>query len=420
MDSGLTAALITIGDEILIGQIVNTNATHLSIRLTELGYSVETIISVSDREEAIQATISDCLDNYNVVITTGGLGPTHDDITKAVLLKLFGGTWVRSEEQLAVIRQIFEKRGRTVSDLNLQQADVPSTARALINETGTAPGLWFSRNGHDLFVLPGVPTEMKFLMDDRIRPILKQKNTTSIILQKTLRTTGIPESTLAERIGPVEQFLPGNATLAFLPSFSGVRLRVMVKGDDSVKLEKELDRLTAFLAEKAGSYFYSSEDEDLEAAVIRQLKSAGQTLSVAESITGGLIGDKLTNIPGASDVFMASLVTYSNSAKTVFLDVKTETLNRFGAVSEATAAEMAEGIRRRTGTDFGLAVTGIAGPGGGSQEKPVGLVFVSASSAAQTETRRLLIPGDRKMIKERAAFSALNLLREFISPRLQP
>lgn len=419
MDRDLTAALITIGDEILIGQIVNTNATHLSIRLTELGYSVKRILSVSDDPVDIKRTVDQYLNEFDVVITTGGLGPTHDDITKAVLMDLFGGEWVRSNEQFSIIRQIFEKRGRTVTKTNEMQADIPSTSKALINEVGTAPGLWFNRNGHDLFVLPGVPKEMKFLMDERITPILKEKNSGRFIVQRTLRTTNIAESTLADQIGPVAEFLPSHATLAFLPSFSGVRLRVMLKGNDKLTLEKELDQICSFLIEKSGTHFYGTGDEDLEEAVLSLLKATNKTLSIAESITGGLIGDKITNISGASSVFMAGFITYSNASKTQFLGVKPETLASHGAVSEPVAAEMAEGTRQRSGTDYALSITGIAGPTGGSETKPVGLVFIGVSSAEKTEVRKILFSGDRKMIKERASFSALNLLREFIQQDLK-
>lgn len=414
MDRDLTAALITIGDEILIGQIVNTNATHLSLRLTELGYSVKRIISVGDDAAEIKQTVDRYLNEFDVVITTGGLGPTHDDITKTVLMDLFGGTWIKSEEQFAIIVDFFEKRGRTVTPINEMQADIPSTSQALINDAGTAPGLWFSRTGHDLFVLPGVPKEMKFLMDERIVPILKDKNTGRYIVQRTLRTTNIGESALGEQIGPVSEFLPSHATLAFLPSFSGVRLRVMLKGNNKPSLEKDLDRICNFLIEKSGTHFYGTGDEDLEEAVLSLLKNHHKTLSVAESITGGLIGDKITNIPGASSVFMAGFITYSNEAKITFLGVKPETLAGHGAVSEPVAAEMAVGARQKTGTDYGLSITGIAGPTGATETKPVGLVFIGVSSAEKTEVRKLHLSGDRKVIKERATFSALNFLREFV------
>lgn len=420
MDRDLTAALVTIGDEILIGQIVNTNATHLSIRLTELGYSVKRIISVGDDPDEIRQTVDRYLNEFDVVITTGGLGPTHDDITKSVLLDLFGGSWVRSEEQFAVIIDFFEKRGRKITAINEMQADIPSTSKALINEVGTAPGLWFNRNGHDLFVLPGVPKEMKFLMDERIRPILQKQNKSRFIVQRTLRTTGIGESFLAEQIGPVGEFLPSHATLAFLPSFSGVRLRVMLKGNNQADLNLELDKICQFLIGKAGSHFYGFGEEDLEEAVLTLLKEKKKTLSVAESITGGLIGDKITNIPGASEVYMTGFVTYSNKSKIELLGVKAETLSLNGAVSEPIAAEMADGARRHSCTDFGLSITGIAGPGGGSEAKPVGLVYIGVSSASKTEVRKVVIPGDRKMVKERAAFSALNFLREFLLSDLKP
>jgi len=411
MDNNLTASIITIGDEILIGQIVNTNAAFLGNFLTESGYSVSNNLTVGDNEEQIKSAIITALDQYDVVITTGGLGPTHDDISKKIILEIFGGKYVRSDEQFSIIKEIFEKRGRTVSALNEQQADVPDSGKTLVNNIGTAPGMWFSKNGHDLFVLPGVPMEMKFLAVNRIKPIIESKNPNQKIVQRTLRTNGIPESTLAERIGDVKTFLPENATLAFLPSLTGVRLRVLIKGFDLNKLNEQLEKTCQLIIEKSGPYYYGEGEEEIENALVSLLKSKKMTLSVAESCTGGLIGDKLTNISGVSEVLLADVVSYSNDSKMKLLGVNPEMIKRFGAVSEQVAIEMAVGIRKTTESSIGISTTGIAGPTGGSEEKPVGLVYIGFSDGTKSFAKKLYFSGSRTTIKERTATTAFSIAR---------
>lgn len=415
----MKAAILSIGDELLIGQVINSNAATIGRILTEEGYQVTEIISIGDAEEQIRQVIDRLLSTNQVIISTGGLGPTHDDITKQVLIGMFGGQWVPSQDQMAIIKSIFERRGRTVSDLNKQQADYPSSSRPLINEIGTAPGLWFTRDQSDLFVLPGVPAEMKFLMENRVRPLLREKNPGRVIIQRTLRTTGIAESALAETIGPVSQFLPEGATLAFLPSFGGVRLRIMMAGTNRDLLSQQISQVADYLIQKAGIHYFAEGDADLEDVIVELLTRYQQTLSLAESCTGGLISDRITNVPGASAVYLAGMNTYSNDSKVKFLGVMPETLQMHGAVSEATAAEMAAGVRRETGSDFSLAVTGIAGPSGGTPEKPVGLVCLAVCSPSGHRTFRTIMHGDRRQFKERVASWALNHLRETILNQLK-
>ncbi len=411
MATNLTASIITIGDEILIGQIVNTNAAFLGNFLTESGYTVSNNLTVGDNEEQIKTAIINALDQNDVVITTGGLGPTHDDITKKIILEIFGGKYVRSDEQFEIIREIFEKRGRTVSVLNEQQADVPDSGKTLVNNVGTAPGMWFSKNGHDLFVLPGVPKEMKFLALNRIKTIIEKKNPDQKIVQRTLRTQGIPESTLAERIGDVKTFLPENSTLAFLPSLTGVRLRVLIKGTDLNRINDELEKTCQLIIERSGIYYYGVGEEEIENALVSLLKSRAMTLSVAESCTGGLIGDKLTDISGVSEILLADVVSYSNDSKIKLLGVNPESIKKFGAVSEQVAVEMAEGIRKATGSSIGISTTGIAGPTGGSEEKPVGLVYIGFSDGVKSFAKKINFPGDRVTIKERTANAAFSIIR---------
>lgn len=411
MATNLTASIITIGDEILIGQIVNTNAAFLGNFLTESGYTVSNNLTVGDNEEQIKLAIINELEQNDVVITTGGLGPTHDDITKKIILEIFGGKYVRSDEQFEVIREIFEKRGRTVSALNEQQADVPDSGKTLVNNVGTAPGMWFSKNGHDLFVLPGVPKEMKFLALNRIKPIIEKKNPDQKIVQRTLRTHGIPESTLAEKIGDVKTFLPENSTLAFLPSLTGVRLRVLIKGTDLNRINDELEKTCQLIIVRSGIYYYGEGEEEIENALVSILKSKSMTLSVAESCTGGLIGDKLTNISGVSEILLADVVSYSNDSKIKLLGVNPESIKKFGAVSEQVAVEMAEGIRKTTGSSIGISTTGIAGPTGGSEEKPVGLVYIGFSDGVKSFAKKINFPGDRVTIKERTANAAFSIIR---------
>lgn len=407
MAHDLKAAIFTIGDEILIGQIVNTNSAFLGDFLTSLGYSVSFHLSVGDDENQIRTELEKAMNACRVVITTGGLGPTHDDITKKVIHEIFGGNIVRNAPQYQIIHDIFSKRNRVVTPLNELQADVPDTCQVLVNEIGTAPGMWFHRNNCDLFVLPGVPKEMKYLTTEKIKPILSEKNKTRFIVQRTLRTQGIPESYLAERIGDVTAFLPNEATLAFLPSFTGVRLRVLIKGNNHHLLNKQLEDVCQLLIKKCGEFYYGEGEEEIEHATVKILKSKHLTIGVAESCTGGLISHKLTNISGVSEILMSSVIAYSNESKINLLGVDGGLINQNGAVSESVAIAMADGIRRQAKTNIGISTTGIAGPSGGTPEKPVGLVWIGYSDENKSFAKKYNFLGDRETIKERAAATAI-------------
>ncbi len=400
--------IITIGDELLIGQIVNSNAAYLGKQLTALGLEVKWTTTVGDDAANLKQAIANAMHRADMVIMTGGLGPTHDDITKNVAAEFFDSKLVYKPEILDRLKQAFAARGIKMAAINEVQAQVPEKARIIDNPVGTAPGLIFERDGKLCFILPGVPFEMKAMCEATVFPMLKGKGQT--ILQKTVRTTGIPESSLFERLGDIKQ-LEELAKVAFLPKSTGVDIRLTVHGMDAAECESRLARALQIVRVRAGEFIYAYDDGDLEEVVAQLFFETKKTVAVAESCTGGLLAHKLTNISGSSAYFERGVVAYSNRAKVDILGVPAELIEKFGAVSAECAVAMAEGVREISGADFGVSTTGIAGPTGGTPEKPVGLVYIGFAKAGESYSKRMLFINDRITNKERTVQAALNLLR---------
>ncbi len=373
--------VVTIGTELLLGYTLDSNGAELGQALAAAGVEVVRRTSVADRPELIRAAVGDALDRTGFVITTGGLGPTRDDMTKTVVAQLFGRALVLDTGLLDALEARFQRMGRwPMPPANRRQAEVPEGATVLPNPRGTAPGLWLEDpRGRVAVLLPGVPREMRGLLEEEVLPRLARRSTTvrRVVRSRSVRTTGVPESALAERVSPVEETL-APLTLAYLPSVFGVDLRLTAWDLAPEEADALLDRAALRLAELAGEYYYGGDDMDLAAVVLERLRHGRHRLAVAESCTGGMLGERITAIPGASDTFIGGVVAYADVIKTAALKVPLETLAAHGAVSEATVCAMAEGAQRLFSADCTIAVTGIAGPGGGTPEKPVGTVWLAA------------------------------------------
>ncbi|MBO5942794.1 MAG: CinA family nicotinamide mononucleotide deamidase-related protein [Bacteroidales bacterium] len=414
-----TASICTIGDEILIGQIVDTNSAHISRALNDLGIRVSEMVSTGDRLADIISTLENGLRKNDIVIVTGGLGPTKDDITKKALAMLSEAEcWKRNPEQLEIIHRILSARGLDVLEINLAQADVPDTCTVIPNKLGTAPIMAFDfpeeRFGHKatLYSLPGVPFEALGALNDVMADI-RSKFSVSDIYHKTVMTFGIAESALSEMISEWEDKLPEDMHLAYLPNpLTGVRLRLSIYGGERQAQEERIKERIEALKGILGDAMYSDEDDTLETCIAKLLKGTGKTVSTAESCTGGSIAAMLTSVSGSSEYFLGSVVSYANSVKSGVLGVDEKIIAEHGAVSSECVAAMAEGVRKLTGSDFSIATSGIAGPGGGSDAKPVGLVWIGVSSQKSTETFSMVFKGDRKRNIERFAANALNILRK--------
>ncbi len=419
----LKAAIITIGDEILIGQVVDTNSSHISRALGTLGIKTERMISIGDDAQTIYDTLDAAIQTYDIVLTTGGLGPTKDDITKEVLRRLSGSDGYKEDQgQLAMVYEILHARGLDVLEINKAQALVPDKCEVIVNKRGTAPIMVFrfgSENGASpqgkgrgtLYTLPGVPHEALAALED-IQNDIRAHYPLDRIQHKTVMTYGIAESALAQRIAGWEDALPDNVHLAYLPNpLTGVRLRLSAYGcDDPVLLEDCLKGLRPLINE----YLYAEEDTDLPTVIGTLLKQKGLTMSAAESCTGGTISQLMTSVPGCSEYYLGSVTSYANSVKENVLHVPADIIEQYGAVSSDCVAQMAEGVRRLTGSDVSVATSGIAGPGGGTPDKPVGLVWIGVSTPLGTQTFRHIFKNDRAHNIERFAATALNHLRQEI------
>ena len=412
MPTTIRAEVITIGDEILFGQIIDTNTQWISTELTNIGIRTVRKTSVGDEADVILAAFTEAAARADVVLITGGLGPTKDDITKKTLCQFFGVGMVRNQTALDLVTDFFEKRGRQMTDLNRMQADLPENAEYIQNDWGTAPGMWFDHNDTVFISLPGVPFEMKSLMTHRMLPKLKERFEMPVIRHKMVRTIGMGESFLAERIEAWEDALPPHIRLAYLPSFGQVKLRLTATGADNEQLGRELDQQVATLLPLIGEYVYGYDGDEIETVVIRLLKEKNLMLGVAESCTGGQVAATLTKVPGVSAVFAGGVVSYSNEVKIIALGVKPETLGTFGAVSEPTVSEMAEGVRIMLGTDVGIATSGIAGPDGGTPDKPVGTVWIAVATDKGTVTKHLKLTQYREQNITLTTTYLLNLLRK--------
>lgn len=416
-----TASVCTIGDEILIGQIIDTNSSHLARALNYIGIRVTRMLSFGDDRQEIISNLKKELTENDIVIVTGGLGPTKDDITKPALAELSGShTWKQDSRQLEIIHRILSSRGLDILDTNTAQATVPDTCEVIPNRLGTAPVMVFrfgpERFGHvcTLYSLPGVPFEAEGAIPDIIRDIRKHFPLEDIY-HKTIMTYGLAESQLSKRIEPWESALPANIHLAYLPNpLTGVRLRLSIYGgnkeQDDAQAQQQLEGLRSLI----GEYIYAEEDTTLEEVVGKLLLKAGKTMSAAESCTGGMISHMMTSVAGCSAYYLGSVTSYANQVKEKVLGVPAEIIEKYGAVSSECVAKMAEGARRITGSDYSVATSGIAGPGGGTEDKPVGLVWIGVCTPAGTETFKVVFRNDRKRNIERFAASALDFLRKAI------
>ncbi|HTP12961.1 MAG TPA: competence/damage-inducible protein A [Bacteroidota bacterium] len=409
----MNAEIVTIGDELLIGQVINTNASYIAEQLNSVGIFDDTMTTVGDDEASILKAFDHALSVHDVVVVTGGLGPTHDDITRAAVCKFFTTDLVVNAEAFENIKNRFANRNIALVRRNEEQALVPRGCTVIQNRHGTAPGYLFERHGKYFIVMPGVPAEMKGMMDEFVVPYFSKLGTGTSILHRTLKTTGIAESILADQIGDIGELLGTStgASLAFLPGPTGVRLRITVRSSSRARAESTIRDVEQKIRAKAEQYIYGTDTEDIEAVVGRMLRERKMRLSVAESCTGGLIADRVTNVPGSSDYFERGMVTYSDESKRAELGVPESSLERFGAVSREVAEAMALGIRTASNTDIGVSTTGIAGPTGGSEEKPVGLVWIGYSDRHETVALRFNFPGDRRIFKERVSQAALELVR---------
>ena len=402
--------VVTIGTELVLGLTLDTNAADLGRALAAAGAEIVRHVSVPDRPADIRAAVAEALDRSGFVIVTGGLGPTRDDMTKIEVAALFGKPLRLDEAVLKSLEARFRRLGRPMPAVNRTQAEVPEGAIVLPNPRGTAPGLWLEDSrGRVAVLLPGVPSEMRGLLVDEVLPRVAQRvGSRRVVLSRTLRTTGVPESALAERIGAVEDDI-APLTLAYIPSIAGVDLRLTAWSLPPDEAERRLAETGAGLRTRLDDHCYGENEADLAAVVLDLLR--GKRLAVGESCTGGLIAGRITAVPGASDVFVGGVVAYANGVKTDLLEVPAATLEAHGAVSEEAVRAMAEGVQRRFAAEAGLAVTGIAGPGGGTPDKPVGTVWLAARLGSATRAVKRVFPGDRGEIRGRAAQAALDLLR---------
>ncbi len=407
----ILAELLTIGDEILFGQIVDTNAQWMSVALDQVGIRVIRKTTVGDQEQEILTALAEAENRADIVLITGGLGPTSDDLTKPCLAKYFGCELKIHEEALAEVTEFFVSRGRELTEVNRQQAALPVCCTKITNVMGTAPGMWFEKNGKVFMSMPGVPHEMKRMMTERVIPKLQQTFQTPTILHQVIRTVGVGESVLAEKVSAWEKQLPEHIKLAYLPSLGEVKLRLTAIGDSKEKLKADLEKQTMSVNPIIGDYVYGYGEESLEEAIGKILRAKKLTLSIAESCTGGYLSHLVTSVPGSSDYFLGSMVPYAYEIKMRQLGVKPEVLEKNGAVSEPTIVEMANIVRAKFNTDIGVATSGIAGPGGATPDKPVGLVWIAYSDKHHTVTRKLMLSKDRMINIRMASVAVLNLIR---------
>ncbi|MBP5547784.1 MAG: competence/damage-inducible protein A [Bacteroidales bacterium] len=406
----MNISIINIGDELLIGQVVNTNASTMSKMLIAAGIDVRETAVIADSREAIIDTLSRHFETYDAVIMTGGLGPTKDDVTKKVLCEYFQSELEENATVLDNVKRIFEARGYELTEINRQQAWVPKCCTVINNVMGTAPGMWFEKEGKIVVSLPGVPFEMENLMRTEVIGRLQKHFNTGCIVNKNILVQGIGESFLSDMIEPWELGLPDNIKLAYLPQAGMVKLRLTARGENKEILDEAIVREVKKLYLLAGDYIVGEDMETLPEALAQIMKLHGKTLATAESCTGGAIASKITAMAGASTFFNGGVVAYSNAVKMSTLGVKSKTLEMHGAVSEETVREMATGVRERLGADYGVATSGIAGPGGGTAEKPVGTVWIALAGPDGVETRLKKYGDDRIRTIERTCNEVFSML----------
>jgi len=406
--------IINIGNELLFGKTINTNAAFIAERMTEKGIEVKKLIVIADDPDTIFETITDCFKETDWVITTGGLGPTKDDMTKNVIARYFGVGFEVHQPTLETVIKMFSDRGLEASEINRKQAEIPVGAIVLPNKNGTAPGLWIEKNGKTLIALQGVPFEMQAILMESVIPLLREKyKGAHAVVHKNMLTSGIGESALAQKIESWENRLPKDITLAYLPSPGQVLLRLTARADDEESAKQALEAQLPDLIKIIKPYLVSTEGETLVEEVSNLLKKNRKKLAVAESCTGGYISHLITSLPGSSQFFEGSIVSYSNEVKRDILNVREANLKKHGAVSEMVVTDMAINTMSLFEVDYTIATSGVAGPGGGTEEKPVGLVWVAVATPTKVITQKFLFGknGGREVIIKRAALSALNMLR---------
>lgn len=410
----MKAEIISIGDEILTGQTIDTNAAWMATELNKLGIEVTGISAIPDDAPRITKLLGNAVKRSGLVLITGGLGPTSDDITKETLCRFFNTRLVRNDEVLANISDILGRRGVNLNENNIAQANVPENCTVLMNRMGTAPGMWFETDNAIVVSMAGVPYEMKYIMNEHVIPILMKRGIASEIVHRNIMTYGLPEAHLAERLASFESELPEGIRLAYLPSSGVIKLRLTARSSESHLAEQELGRQIDKLKAAIPDLFYADYEVSLEEIIGIELKSKGLTISTAESCTGGNISRMIISVPGSSSYYKGSIIAYSNEIKVNMLGVNIATLEKHGAVSNECAAEMAEGVRRVTGSSISVATTGIAGPDGGSDIKPVGTVCVAVSTELGSVARSFVYGTDRLLNIRRFSLAALNMVREQI------
>jgi nicotinamide-nucleotide amidase len=410
----MKAAIITIGDELLIGQTLDTNSAWMGAELSKSGFDVNKITSVHDRKEDILYALNEAAGKTDVVLITGGLGPTSDDITKPILCEFFNTHLVLNTEVLSMIEEMMKYRNFPMNEKNRQQAEVPESCRVLKNAAGTAPGMWFEKEGTIYVSMPGVPHEMKYLMTDLVLPELNKRFTSQVIIHRNIMTYGTFESKLAEILTGFESGLPENIKLAYLPASGIIKLRLTGTGEDKAVLSGIINDQVIKLYETIPEFIYGEDEESLEMVIGKLLISKNKTVSTAESCTGGEIAHMITSVAGSSAYYKGSVIAYSNLIKTQLLGVQDYIITKYGAVSENTAKEMAVGVRSLLNTDFALATTGIAGPDGGTETKPVGTIWIAVASESGTVSEKRIFGNDRSTNIKRFSLAALNLLRKQI------
>ena len=412
----VNAEIIAIGDELLYGQIMDTNSHWISQELDAVGVRVVRKTTVGDNRTDILTAFEEASKRADLILITGGLGPTQDDLTKPLLAEYFGCEIVEVPEAVAAVSAYFTRRGREMTLLNTLQGHLPTCCTYVPNEVGTAPGMWFEQKGCYWMSMPGVPHEMKKLVKDFVLPKLSQVFELPVIYHKLIKTAGIGESWLADLIKDWENALPAHIRLAYLPSLGHVKLRLTAFGTNKEQLQQEVAAQIQVLLPQIEKYVYGYDEETLETALGKLLKNAGKTIALAESCSGGYVSHLITTVPGSSAYFQGAVVPYHNAFKERILGVKSETLSSHGAVSEATVAEMAEGVRALFNADYGLASSGIAGPDGGTADKPVGTVWIGCAGPEGVETRKLQLTQDRMLNIQLTGVAVLNLFRTCFLP----
>lgn len=408
------ATIITIGDELLIGQVIDTNSAWMAQRLNQIGIDVKKRIAIGDSAKDIWHALDMESKEVDVILLTGGLGPTSDDITKELLCKYFDGKMIVNEGALENVKYLFEKvYKKPVSNVNLAQAEVPDVCEVIQNKRGSAPGMIFKKDGKIFISMPGVPYEMQGIMNEVI-PYLKEQFTLPVIIHKTILTAGIGESALAEMIADFEGNLPEEIKLAYLPNYGMVRLRLTTSGFDKIATQKVIDEQFHQLKKFVKKYMVTDEDETMQVVLGKLLLNNEKTISTAESCTGGAIASLITSVAGSSAYYEGSIISYSYEVKETLLDVKNQTLNKYGAVSEETVVEMLKGLLNRMHTDYGIAVSGIMGPGGGTPDKPVGTVWIAVGNKEKYVAQKIHLRFERHKNIEVASIMALNMMRKFI------